>query len=66
VKFYLPSENLAGLFGLTVAAADIATQVFEAGLSGKEIQQRSITARTCFGRTFLREFFSLYLTLEPE
>jgi hypothetical protein len=36
VKFHLPSENLAGSFGSTVPATDIATHVFEAGMRGNE------------------------------
>ena len=32
MEFHFPSENLAGLFGSTVPATDIATHVFEAGL----------------------------------
>jgi hypothetical protein len=36
VEFHLPSENLAGLFGLTFAATDIATHVLEADLRRNE------------------------------
>jgi hypothetical protein len=41
VEFHIPSENLAGSFGSTVPATDIATYVFEAGLHENEYNNRA-------------------------